>query len=71
MKKMQNNSPKSSVTPISLHVDKGESRWMTIDKDNKKISESVTPEGAIHDAQRITDDFTVVFIPQKGETYIF
>lgn len=48
-----------------------DSRWMTVDEDGNLISEGKTPEEVIKFAKEKTDNFTVLFIPKKGSTYIF
>ncbi len=48
-----------------------DSRWITVDENGKLISEGKTPEEAIKIAKQKTDNFTVLFVPKEGSTYIF
>lgn len=48
-----------------------DSRWMTVDIDGNLISEAKTPGEAIEIAKHKTDNFTILFIPKEGITYIF
>jgi hypothetical protein len=48
-----------------------ESQWITVDESGKLISEGKTPDEAISIAEKITSNFTVVFVPKQGNTYIF
>jgi hypothetical protein len=63
---MNNTAEKS----LSFTIDNLSSRWVTVDLDNKKISEAPTPEEAIRLAKDITKDFILVFVPIDGATYI-
>ncbi|SFP92506.1 hypothetical protein [Parafilimonas terrae] len=47
------------------------SRWMTLDEHGNLISEARTPDEAIKLAKLKTENFTVLFIPKEGTTYIF
>lgn len=48
-----------------------DSRWMTIDVDGNIISEGKTPDEAISLAKKKTENYTVIFVPKEGSTYIF
>ncbi len=48
-----------------------DTRWVTLDDDNNIISEGKTPQEAVDAAKKITDNFTVMFVPVEGNTYIF
>lgn len=48
-----------------------DSRWMTVDENGNLISEAKTPDEAIKLAKINTNNFTVLFIPKEGTTYIF
>ncbi len=48
-----------------------DSRWITVDENDNLISEGKTPEEAIEIAKKKTDNYTVLFVPKEGSTYIF
>lgn len=48
-----------------------DSNWITIDEHGTIISEGKTPTEAIEIARSVTDNFTVIFVPKKGISYIF
>ncbi len=47
------------------------SRWITVDENDNLISEGETPAEAIDIAKKKTKNFTVLFVPKPGSTYIF
>lgn len=55
---------------ISTITENEDSRWITVDIDNNKISEAPTPNEAIILAEAVSKDFMLVFVPVPGETYI-
>lgn len=56
------------VTPVN-----GDSRWVTLDKSNKIVSEGKTPKEALNSAKLIRhgEELFLMFIPIKNSTYIF
>ena len=54
------------VSPKSPHT-----RWVALDKNDKIISEGKTPSEAIEEAKKVTEDYTLVFVPIEGKTYFF
>ena len=56
---------------ITITPQNPETRWVAIDKDNNIISEGKTAGDAIKDAKKTGKEFTLMFIPLKGNTYIF
>ena len=48
-----------------------DSKWVTIDSNNKIISEGKTPEKTVEEAKKVSDDFFLMFVPQEGHSYIF
>jgi hypothetical protein len=47
------------------------SNWITIDENGKLLTEGRTPNDAIEAALKKTKDFTVIYVPKEGNTYIF
>lgn len=60
----------AAIKPVDVISEKSETRWIALDYNNKKIAESSTPEGAINLAEQITKEYSLVFVPEKGATYI-
>ena len=58
-------------TIIMAKPTKPDSRWITVDENDNLISEGETPEEAIDLAKKKSDNFTVLFVPKEGNTYIF
>jgi len=59
------NEPKIEVT-------NKDSNWVALDIVNSSvIAEGVTPEEATEKAEKISNNFMLMFVPKKGETYIF
>jgi predicted RNase H-like HicB family nuclease len=56
---------------ISITPKNPNSNWVTVDEHGKVISEGKTPAEAIENAKKITEDFSVIFVPKEGNTYIF
>ena len=46
-------------------------RWVALDNNDKIISEGETPVIVSEDARKKTNDFSIMFIPTAGNTYIF
>lgn len=58
-------------TTITAKPTNPASMWITVDERGNLISEGVTPDEAIKIAKQKTDNFTVLFVPKEGNTYIF
>jgi hypothetical protein len=56
---------------ITIKPKNPDSRWITVDENGKMISEGQTPQEAIAIAKKISDSFSVIFVPKEGSTYIF
>lgn len=58
---------------LEIKVNNPESRWIALDfiDSNIVISEGKTPEEAEEKAKSLGKDFILMFVPKKGETYIF
>ena len=56
---------------IAIKPKNPDTQWVTLDESNNIISEGKTPDEAIELAKKKTDNFTVLFVPKKGSTYIF
>jgi hypothetical protein len=65
---MFNDNNDTIIMPKPKNPD---SRWMTIDENDNLLSEGKTPDEAIKLAKEKTDNFTVLFVPKEGSTYIF
>lgn len=48
-----------------------DTRWVALDEKNNIISEGKTPGEAIEKAKNTGKEFTLMFVPLKGNTYIF
>ena len=46
-------------------------KWVALDSNDKIISEGETPVIVANDARKLTDDFSIMFIPTPGHTYIY
>jgi hypothetical protein len=55
-----------SITPKSP-----DSRWVTLDENNDIISEGKTPGDAIEAAKQSGKGFTLMFVPEEGNTCFF
>jgi hypothetical protein len=55
-----------TITPKSP-----DTRWVTLDDDNKILTEGKTAGEAIERAKETGKNFTLMFVPLKGNTYIF
>jgi hypothetical protein len=56
---------------ITISPKNPESRWVALDQDNKILSEGKTPGEAIEAAKETGKEFTLMFVPLEGNTYIF
>ncbi len=56
---------------ITVKPKNPDSNWVTVDERGNMISEGTTPAEAIEKAKKITDNFSVIFVPKEGNTYIF
>lgn len=56
---------------INIKTQNPDSNWVTVDEHGKMISEGKTPAEAIEKAKKISDNFSVIFVPKEGESYIF
>ena len=48
-----------------------DTRWVTLDENYKIISEGKTPDEAVDEAKKTTQDYTLMFVPVEGHTYFF
>ena len=55
---------------LKIETKSDDSRWAALDFNNKLIAEGKTPEEAIEKAEKITDKYALMFIPEKNITYI-
>lgn len=56
---------------MNVEIKDPKTRWAALDFDNKVIAEGKTPEEAIEKAELITKKYALMWIPEKGITYIF
>ena len=56
---------------ITITPKNPESRWVTLDDNNNIISEGITPDEAIEMAKKTGKEYTLMFVPEQGNTYIF
>ena len=56
---------------ITIKPKNPESRWVALDEDNNIISEGKTPNEVIEAAKQKNNNFSVMFVPIEGNTYIF
>lgn len=66
MKEKETTPAAMSVCPKSE-----DSRWVALNDKNAIISEGKTPVEARDLAQKISEKFSLMFVPIKGATYIF
>lgn len=59
------------IAPITVSPKSPETRWVALDQKNEIISEGKTPAEAIEQAKKITDNYTLMFVPLEGNTYFF
>jgi hypothetical protein len=62
----QDDTPTITISPKNP-----ESNWITVDDNGKTISEGETPNETIERAKKISDNFSLIFVPKEGKTYIF
>jgi hypothetical protein len=65
---MLDNNNDTIIMPKPKNPD---SRWMTVDENDNLISEGKTPDEAIKLAKEKTENYTLLFVPKEGSTYIF
>lgn len=58
-------------TSIKVSPKNPDSKWVTIDSDNKIISEGKTANKTVEEAKKVSDEFFLMFVPQEGQSYIF
>lgn len=68
---MFNSEEDHNTVSITIRPKNHNSRWVTLDENNKIISEGETPEYAITKAKESGKSYTLMFIPLEGNTYIF
>ena len=56
---------------ITITPKNPDSRWVTLDDDNKIISEGKTPGETIELAKKTGKTYKLMFVPEQGNTYIF
>lgn len=56
---------------ITIKPKNPESNWAAVDETGKMISEGKTPAEAIKEAKKIADNFSIIFVPKEGKSYIF
>lgn len=66
-----NTSNIKDEMPLVVSAKSPDSRWVALDNNNAIISEGKTPNEAIQEAKKVTDDFALMFVPVEGNTYIF
>jgi hypothetical protein len=68
---MKDNN-EAKLNEPKIEVKNKDSNWVALDIVNSSvISEGVTPEEATEKAEKISNNFMLMFVPKKGETYIF
>lgn len=55
---------------ITIKAKDPKSNWAAIEENGKMIAEGETPQDVISKANKISDKFSLVFIPKEGNTYI-
>lgn len=62
-----------TVKEPAIKVKYPDNRWVALDiiDSNVIISEGKTPEAVTASAQKTGKQFMLMFVPKKGETYIF
>ena len=58
-------------TTLTISAKNPDTNWVTIDQDGNIISEGKTPKEAIEKAEKISENFSLMFVPKEGNTYIF
>ncbi len=63
----------STVKEPEIKVSNPENRWVALDiiDSNVVISEGKSPEEVAQLAKKTGKEFILMFVPKKGETYIF
>lgn len=56
---------------ITISPNDSKTKWVALDLNNKIIAEGEDPNVVIDSAKKVTDNFTIMFVPIKGNTYIF
>ena len=56
---------------LTIKPQSPDTRWVALDENNNIISEGKTPVEAIEKAKKATDNYTLVFVPEEGNTCFF
>ena len=57
--------------PLVVSPKSSETRWVALGQNDEIISEGKTPNEAIEEAKKVTEDYTLMFVPIEGKTYFF
>jgi Family of unknown function (DUF5678) len=55
---------------ITIKAKDPKSNWAAVDENGKVIAEGETPQDVISKLNKVSDNFSLVFIPKEGNTYI-
>ncbi len=66
MKGANNNNIMVAITPKNPKT-----KWVALDANEVIISEGDSPMNVAQEAKKKTTDFSIMFIPAPGHTYIF
>lgn len=64
--------PIDNIKEPNIEVKNKDSQWVALDIiDNSVICEGITPDEVAQKAEQTGKPFLLMFVPKKGETYIF
>jgi hypothetical protein len=61
----------SNEIMVAITPKNSKTKWVALDDKDRIISEGDSPVMVANDAIKQTDDFSIMFIPAPGHTYIF
>lgn len=56
---------------LTISPTKPDTKWVALNNADEIIAEGKTPEETMEKAKKISNDFSLVFTPLEGNTYIF
>ena len=65
------NNNKSESTSLVVSPKSPETRWVALGNNDSIISEGKTPGEAIEEAKKVTEDYTLMFVPMEGSACFF
>ncbi len=55
---------------ITVNPKKKDSNWVAVNENGKMVAEGKTPAEVTEEAKKVCDNFSLIFVPKEGNTYI-